>query len=523
MVCASTGAGLALAFASGPLMAQGLDPIWTLPSDGSWQPETVSLGAGGSEVFSEYGFFDNRKILLSSYDSNPPTPVWADEEDLWNHVRRVDSSARGTVHVALHQEYVDETMTWRRPVLRKYSSGSTQSDWVFESDVLISSHDDTHVFVSEDGSRIVTSIYDVAGAVTVFDVFEPHSSTPVMTHAIDTVGPCDGVAMSSDGRRMVTRSSYTFKVIDLDTGGVVFNTYYFGSAFHGGLDISGDGQVIATVSGGLLHSYHWNGSSYSGPDVLSLAGGTYTPAVAVSEDGTTVAIATNFFANPGRARIRTFEAQGLTSELDHLLTFGGTFANTASAIELSEDGCVVAVGLWGDEAGACPEVVILDREIGGVSATCDLPGSVIDLDLSPNGRHVAVAAKGAHASQFGSGGGLYLFEASESDFRMHGVPKSGGSVVFSQPLGEGGVGRVMGSLAVASEPRLINGMGYLRLDESSMFFLQGTATAGPDGIAWTQTPVTSDPQFIGVTVHLQGLGLRPRTLSQDLVQMTILP
>ncbi len=407
--------------------------------------------------------------------------------------------------------------------MRKYSSGSSEADWVFTSDILISNSDDTHVFVSEDGTRVVSAVFSVAANATVFDVFDSESSVPVYSHVVDTWGPGDGVVVSADGSRAAVRSGVALKVIDLDSGAVLFTTYYFGSSFAGGLDLSGDAAVIAIASGGLMDVFSWNGASYVSSTSFPLPAGGYTPAVAVSEDGSTVAHATNFFSAPGSVHLQMLNAGDQTVVLDHHVSAGGTAANVASALCLSADGEVAALGLWGDEHGTVPEVLLFDRDQVGVVASCDLPGSVMDMELSPDGGKVAVAAKGSHATVFGNGGGLYLFDTEEADFDLYGAPTVGSTVALGQQLEPGGFGRVIASPMLSSEPRVFDGVGTLYLDESQFSFLPGLAQAGGDGMVWTPHFIANDSALVGTTMYFQGIGLRPRKLSDDVVEMTVLP
>lgn len=518
-----SGLGTALLLGLGIANAQELQPNWRLPSDGTWQPETVSLGATGSEVFSEYGFYENSRVLLSAHDTNPPTPVWSDGEDMWNHARRVDSSARGNVHAAIHQEFTDESLTWRRPVLRKYSSGSAEADWVYTWDMQISSQDKSDIRVAEDGSRIVAIVYDVSQGATVLTVFNPQSSAPVAMHAINTGGAYEGIEMSSDGKRMVLRSSLKFQVVDLDSGTTLFTKYYVGSFFTGGLDVSGSGDVVAIATGGVLDVYHWNGSSYNGPNSYPLPSGGYTPALALSEDGLTVAHATNFYGSVADVHFQMLNTADLTLVSDHYVSGSGSMPNVASIIQLSADGETAALGLWGDEFGTTPEVLVFNKQQVGIAASCDLPGSIMDMDLSPDGQRIAVAAKGVHATEFGSGGGLYLFETVDPDFDMHGVPSVGSTVTLGQELNPGSFGRVVYAPSLSNDPRVFAGVGTLFLNENQLGFLPGLSMAGADGNAWTSHYIGNDAALIGTTVFFQGIGLRPRKLSENVVRMTILP
>lgn len=520
-------AGLASAAAvlatTGTAQAPSIQALWSFPSDGSWQPETVALGADGSEVFSEYGSYLNERVLLSVHDSDPPTPVWSDGEQLWNHYRAVDSASQGSTHAALHQEYIDSTMTWRRPVLRKYSTGSDTPDWVYESSVLISSSSNADVRVSTDGSQVTAVVYDVSGGQTRLSVFDASSPTPTSEFSVDTGGAFEAFEVSGDGKVIALRSQLKLSVVDLESGAVRLSKYYFYSPFAGGLSLSGDGSVVAMATGSELQVFEWNGSAYGEPALATLPSGGYSPAVAVSGDGSRVAAGTNYYNQQGDFRVQCWDVEGLVNRLDHATSAPGTTPNVVSALRLSADGDTIAVGLWGDEGETVPELLVLSPDHPGDLASADLPGSVMDMDLSPDGRRVVVAAKGAHATDFGNGGGLYLFQVGDRDFRLHGAPQIGATVTFSQQHEAEAYGVVLSAPQLASEPQVFPGVGSLLLDAGSLSVLPSIVPTDGNGVAYVPHQIPNEASLVGTTSYYQGFGLRPRKLSEDFVRVTVLP
>ncbi|MFT7670389.1 MAG: hypothetical protein ACI8X5_003097 [Planctomycetota bacterium] len=509
--------------ASGIVGAQTLEPVWALHSDGSWQADSVSMGGEGAEVFSEYGSYLNARVLLSTHDANPPTPVWIDGGTQLNHSRRVDSAALGGVHVSLHQEYTSDALTWLRPVLRKYSTSTDVPDWIHYSNILIAGHDRADVRVSADGSRIVSVVYDSSTNSTVLSVFGSASSTPVNEWSVSTSGAFRAFEISGDGRKIVLRSELKLIIVDLDSGESLLTKYYFSSPFTGGIGISGDGATVAMASAQELHVFSWTGTEYPAPGVFSLEASSYTPSLAVSTDGSTIALASNFYSAPSNVRVTMLSTANLVASFDQLLTGSGSVANRAGTVKLSWDGGIAAVGLWGDGGGTIPELLVIDRQSGEISATADLPGSVMALDLSPNGDRVVVAAKGSHATEFGGGGGLFLFETCSSDFRLVGAPCLGSTVSFEQTVTPGTIARVVASPMLAAVPRIFDGVGTLYLDATQLNFVHEFTEAGADGLVQTPVTIGNNPALIGTTIYYQGFGLSPRVLTEDTVRMTVLP
>ena len=103
------------------------------------------------------------------------------------------------------------------------------------------------------------------------------------------------------------------------------------------------------------------------------------------------------------------------------------------------------------------------------------------------------------------------------------VGSVGNSVTFEQSLAPGSIARVIASPALADVPRFFEGIGTLLLDETQLSFLPGFVVVGANGLAWTPYGVPNDPGLIGTSVYFQGLGLRPRRLSEHALRMTILP
>ena len=152
----------------------------------------------------------------------------------------------------------------------------------------------------------------------------------------------------------------------------------------------------------------------------------------------------------------------------------------------------------------------------------DLPGSVWDVELSPDGQRLAVAQSGGHANAWQSGGGFHLYAVDERDLVVEGVPHAGGSVDLVQEVRPGRPAAVLVSGVLASEPELFPGMGTLYLERNAVQVLPPQA-AGADGIVRRTLDLPAGAMPVGTTFYVQAFRLAPRQLGRDYETLTVLP
>ena len=514
---------LVAAAAAGNAEAQVDGLVWSYPSDGSWMAQAVSLGDSGSQVFVEYGIYLNSRVLLSGSDASPPQAVWEDGQVTENFNPVVDSASQGSVHVSMHQELAG-VGSLRRAVLRKFSSDSSTPDWSYTFDPLISNHDYSEVRVSASGEIIVGAVYDSSQNATDLWVFNPSSPVPVQTYSAQTHSGALGLSVSGDGRVAVLRSSTHMVALDLETGETLLSELLLSTSFYGGIGLSGDGQFLAVSADNTVRVMKRGASgSFEAYRVFDLPGNGWCKSLAVSFDGSTLAFATNYFTPVSAVAINVVDIVSETILVDYSAVGSGDFLNMAGEVATSATGSRVAVGLWGDEAETIPELMVFDAGNNTPSWSYDLPGSVTNIDFSPDGTMLAAAMKGTHATQMGGGGAFHLFETRPHDFKLQGTPSVGDTVTFAQQHDPNAFGVVISAPTLGAEPRFFPGIGNLLLDENNLSFLPHIAACDTDGMAYTPYQIQNDAALIGTTVYFQGLGLRPRKLSEDMVRMTILP
>ncbi|MCB9915912.1 MAG: hypothetical protein H6828_12345 [Planctomycetes bacterium] len=514
--------GCVTAQLSGIAVAQSARQVWSYESDGSWLPETVSLGNEGTQVFVEFGAFANSRALFSTHDSDPPTAVWTDQQVEFNFNRTVASSAQYGTHAAMHQEFIDAQQSWKHAILRLYSSSSATPDWSYEFDTPIYNTEHSKVRVSSDGSRIVGAVYDAGTMTTDVTVFDASSPTPVLDITVNTFGAPVGLVVSADGTTAAFRSTMRFLIVDLQTGAALHDEFITNGSFSGGLACSPEGRRIIMASGSSVLSYQRTvGGSYAVSSLATLGVGETVAKVALSANGHALYYSVNNSLQKGMAGLRGLDLVTGASLVNYTVDGGGNLLNLASGLTVSADGGRAALALWGDEFGNVPELMFFQAGFDAPVATQDLPGSVVSLDMSPGGEHVAAAVRACHATQFGQGGSFRVFEAPEVDLVLEGVPSVGSTVTLHQRLNGSALARVLVSPVLAQAPTVFPGAGALYLERELLSWLPTGTVTGNEIVTPFQIP--ADSSWVGSSVYFQGLGLAPRDLSDNFVKLTVLP
>jgi len=505
--------------------ASGQGVVWMHESEGnSWLAETVTLGGWGDHVFTEVGAYANHRLLFSSHDAMPPAPVWDDGQFDFNFARTVDSASEADVQVAMHQEYVTTGSSERQAILHKFTSQSGDPDWTFEVPSSIYGHNFSDIRVSADGSVIVAAVLDGQSGRPVLWVFNPGSPIPIASHTVTSIYGWVTFDLSADGSRVVLSNSQRIVVVDVASGAEVDQIWIAGSPNNGSVAVNRDASEILFGTQGSLRVYaDQTGIGYVLDASLALDTGEYCSRVAFSGDGQTLGVGINKAGLFDFARLMKVSRNGFAVELDYVVPSGGELQNIVSGLALSEGGDVLAAGLWGDALGATPELLVFEGPSGVPSYEHHMNGSVIEIDLSPDGERLAVASKSVHATEMGGGGAFWLFETRDRDFRLHGAPQIGSTVTFSQEHEAEAYGVVLSAPQLASEPQVFPGVGSLLLDAGSLSVLPSIVPTDGNGVAYVPHQIPNEASLVGTTSYYQGFGLRPRKLSEDFVRVTVLP
>lgn len=519
--------GVSLAALAVLPFAHGQQLLWAYDSPGQqWLPRDVSLGDRGSQAFFGAGPFGAFTRMFSTYDVNPPAPIWEHLDSQPIHNLRVASAEFADVHATLHNE-LSSVPLQHNVLVRKFTSGSSQPDWTYTFPFRTNGNDVTALRVSRDGQKIVAIVDDTANSSTSVVVLSPASNVPLRTIAVTTTGPFQQAQLSADGRRLYLSSALRVLVVDVDQGTVVFNSLIF-QQMYGRPAISADGSCFAYGTQTGYRVYQENAGTYQQVFVRATPASVVMSKIDISDDGSTLVAA---FDEAVAFQTVTVEALDLAASIaagqpvtTDTYTIGSTstYDNVASEVQTSSDGSRIAVGVWGDGGGPTPEVSVFARGTTAPIATYDLPGSVMDLDMSPDGQWLLVGSKAQHYNVLGGGGRLSMLSLGAGDLRVDGVPHIGGSVIVhlrGQPLGNA---NLMFSNQAAAVPTVFPNIGTLYLRRNGLTLL-GAPNCDANGDSSVTLNLPSSAFQVGETFYVQGATSTPRTLTSDWATVTIVP
>lgn len=514
-------AGATTAFAGGN---QG--PVWTHASGSeNWIGKVVSIGNEGTQVFAALGTLNSHARIFCESDANPPTPIVEYQQPNFAYDHAVDSAACADVHAHLHYETADIYVP-NTPVLRRFRSTESQPEWSWSFPFQVN-HPNGGVAVSDDGEVVVGWVYDQSSSSTAVAAFVGASGDPVRYQTLVTYGEPKAVRMSGDGSLLYI-ASMVKTIVYAPLANQVVHEHINWDGIGNGHAFSGDGSVFAQViPPNRIRVYERQGSGFIERLTYQGEGPTICGHLDLSADGSLLGATFDYTDTWLRVRILAFDLsqQNAPIVLDDSTIGAGTLTNLASDLSVAANGSAIGVGLWGDELGLAPEVRAYRRSPAGdwrLVATHELPGSVNDVDMAPDGHSLAVASKGIHANLIGGGGRIDLFEVGDPDFVLQGVPSGGGTVNFVQKTTPGARGRVLFAPRLEEAPLPFPGIGTLYLDRHSIGMLP-TGTADDDGLIVTPFEVPGGASMIGTSIYFQGLGLSPRSFSDNWIKLTILP
>lgn len=484
---------------------------------------TISLGEQGTQVFARGGNWGARSWLFSASSPTPAAPVWSDQSPGWSFHHRQASAQGADLHAELEQVETAGAGSLRRAILRVYRSGSSEPQWTHTFAPLLPSHPHLAVRFSADGRRLVTVVFEPSAFTHWITVFDPASAAPLGVGTIVNLNPFKTVDLSADGRTLVVATSLRLVVMDLDSLQLVHTQYYGADTFDGAAAVSGDGSRFAYGTLGAAKIFVRTGSGgYALDFVHPEPQGGLCRTMDFSADGSTLALGFRYFSPLVQARIVAVDVASRAETMNHLAVGAGTLTLLPYDISIADDGSRFAVALWGDEAGLVPELLVFRRDRSLPIHAHDLPGSAFDVDMSADGKRVALASKAVHANLPTGGGRIDLFAIGEEDLVLQGVPSHGASVRFRQWIRPGDLGVLLRSPQRQDPPMYLGGMGWLHLDRNSVQ-LSPPGTADSQGRHDTLFQVPAGTQWIGESLYFQGFSLSERKLGQDWIKMTILP
>lgn len=492
--------------------------LWSRPDQGeNWIGRVVALGDHGTQVFTEFDTAGDRAELLSSFDLMPVTPEWDSRVPLSSQDAKVDAANDVGVFVSCRQIPAVGSTGPRNVIVSKYTA-TRLGEWTYTFPGTTQST--ARVMISKDGQRIVAGMLDLAANLEIA-VFNASSNVPISFTTLPCGPQLRAFLLSSDGSTVYWASGTMCNVWDVASHSTVAQFVMFQS-----LDchaISGDGSVFAyggfntldvferQAAGNYAHTFQWNepGQAVCGR-------------IAISDDSSTLVTGFNLWDQSLGARIRAIDLPTKTVTMTDAPMGAGTLQNIVSDISVSRTGDRFVVGMWGDEAGLCPELRLYRRDQNAPVATYDYPGSIFDVDISSDGKRVAAAAKAVHANLYAGGGRIDVYSFEDEDFVAQGVPTLGDKVRFKMSGAPNSSSRLLIAPAPANVPFQFPSVGLLYLNRFLMYS-QAIGSTDASGSLQYDFQLTNDPAAIGTTLCFQGLTTYPRRLTQSWVQLSILP
>ncbi|MCK4871991.1 MAG: hypothetical protein KAS72_04620 [Phycisphaerales bacterium] len=285
------------------------------------------------------------------------------------------------------------------------TAGGATPVWTYTVDAAYPNAGIRNVDVAADGSIVVVGSYNGASPWTAQIVVLDGGTGAELNTTLITDTTITGVDLSLDGSRAVLTTQDTARVIE--TAGLT-QLFSFSVSGQGGFHrISGNGMVAA-AGGFNCRAYRDTGSGWTSAFYQYEGSQWYGGGIAVSADGTTMCAGSRNYTN----EVLTLRSIDLTTgtEIARVIPAStGSNQDVVDGAQISQDGTVIAFGTWGRTPDPHPEVMIFDRDmnlIGEVNTT----GSVFSIDMTRDGRYVAIGTKSVHANQMGRGGSAIIYE-----------------------------------------------------------------------------------------------------------------
>jgi hypothetical protein len=251
-------------------------------------------------------------------------------------------------------------------------------------------------------------------------------------------------------------------------------------------------------------------------------------AAGISADGTTFAAAGHDIDNNGQMRLHVWDIDP-NGSATKLWTWAwsqpsGNLADAPSGLSLSDDGKRIALSATGAGDGTHPELMVFDRDLGPTPiASLDVPGSLFDVEISPDGRFVVTGGKSVHGYVFGNGGELYALDLGGLSLTAHGTPAPGETLEYHVHGTPGHASAVLVGVQDTVPSPLFGFAGELGILPLI------SLPSGPldaTGTSVAQLPLPFDSGLIGAALYAQSITLDLGTLTGawgDIVRTPVVP
>ncbi|MHC5212034.1 MAG: WD40 repeat domain-containing protein [Planctomycetota bacterium] len=505
---------------------------WTLLDDdgaANWTAEFVSLGNFGTQVFCHRSNYVTGGMLLSAHDGDPPVPVWSTSTHPGDP-EASDSAATTDLHASLVRLPAGTPDAYWFTV-RMFDSLGERWSWTYPQITGGRSVLD----LSRDGQLLVVAIRNPTTGGNDLLVFTPDGPEPAHVWPLPG-GVIWGMDLAEEAPRVVLGLEHVMHIADVLTGETLWQWDWGGAALSNvPLTLSADGTLFAHgFLGPQMRVMRWDGATYATLFGRDMPEGGATRCIRIARDNSALAYGV-VFQYP--STVVYTECAAIPSGellLSDRVESGGSYQNSCMDVAISEDGLLVAVAQAGDQTSEEPEFRIYARAAGDDPIfMINLPGSALNVDISPDGRTFVVGSREVHINQLGAGGRIDLVRLDPRGLFLAGTPSPGhaGTLMLRLPeeTGLGATPWLLYAGALATTPIALPGGDTLFLDPLQMRFLAMPPLAwlGPYPTSSIEFTWPNDAGLVGLTIYLQALavtqGTHAEKLTTNAFPLTVLP
>ena len=359
-----------------------IDVLWQF-QDAAAIAEAISVGENGNSFVGWW--LNNERVSLYS-DSNIP---------VWEHLME---DVAFDFPVAM-QPSGESMMTGTDHAIKVFEETSSAPIWEF-----VSVGEIKDVAIHPSDAKVYFAVYDGSSSVTLY-CFEEDNDDPVWETEFG--GSCETLTLSGDGSTLVfTQYGGGFSnmfVINTEDGSVMFtddeqNQNLPAISNDGSIIVNGDYDGLVTV-----YKYDPDAETYDVEWTYNTGASTWIGGMAVSGDGSTVAVGTLIFLDNGYdGEIFLFNTNSPTPIW--IYENAGDYVTCA---DLTYDGSFLVAGGYGPLDHSSADFFLFRRQSSTPIFELNTQGSFSAVDIADDGSFCTVGGKAVHAREMGSGGLLY--------------------------------------------------------------------------------------------------------------------
>jgi len=473
---------------------------WTADyTTAQWIPDAIALGDRESTILCGITGKVDAVAHYSALDVDPPSELWLDTSvNGQDYLMKVSSSHGDDLMTVIYGMAEGNTY---RPTLHAYRSLSGTPLFVYDFPFTNAFSIEWQTAVAADGSKFA-ACFDSGSTWQVFlNVFDTTGQS-LFTRAFGA-WTAEWLELSQDGSRIYVAELNAW-VLDGNSGQTVFKGP---AGFFGANDFSDDGTAFA--GGGF--SDFWVYKDQGGGNFVEVA---YMDTVSglplslkLSEDGKRLAVGLWSWDSDAEFTVIAYDVENDQEVWSRTFVGTGTLQAAPDSIDGDRNLDRFVVGSWGDQGQTWPELLVFDFLNSEPIFTVDTSGSILDVAMSADGRHVAASSKITHANTSAFGGYIHMVDLGGEEVDLQGVLKPGASVELAL-YGDPGDQVRIGVASGETESTLpgVNGTWYLDMSGSpNIFVYLGAFNIPAQGTALVPLTVPANPNLVGTRFHFQGV------------------